>query len=359
MVIASGCLLAGWIRHDLATRKKSESRPTVKLVRAAYSEQQRQEPKTQAQANPHGPRPRIYNSSADPKVDVEKASARAKKENKHVLLMFGFESCGWCHKLHELFASNPQINKTLANEYVLVMIDIRSPAAEPLLERCKAGLNDDERKRPFGYPFLAVLDAEGKLKKAQPTDVLEEGDHHDPQKVLEFLSHFKPAPQDGKAVLEEALSRSSSADKRVFLIFGAPWCGWCHRLEDWLAEPEVAAIMDHDFVVTKIDIDRMMGGKDVMMQFRKSESGGIPWYVILDPQGKSLATADGPEGNIGYPFKPKEIDHFLTTVKGTCRKIDAQQIEKLQQSLTLAAQRIAKRRGVEKKFDPNRDSVSR
>ena len=30
---------------------------------------------------------------------------------------------------------------------------------------------------------------------------------------------------------------------RVFLHFGAPWCGWCHRLENWMAKPEVAAIL--------------------------------------------------------------------------------------------------------------------
>jgi thioredoxin-related protein len=347
LVIASGFLLAGWTRHDLATRKKSESRPNLNLVKAAYSEQQGQALRAQAQSQPQRsqPRPHIYDADADPKVEVEKASERAKKDNKRILLMFGFETCGWCHKLHELFASNSEITKTLANEYTLVMIDIHARNSEPLLELCKAGLSPDERKRPFGYPFLAVLDADGKLKKAQPTDVLEEGDHHDPQKVLDFLTRFKPDLQDAKAVLEEALSRSSSADKRLFLFFGAPWCGWCHRLEDWLAEPEVAAILDHDYVVTKIDIDRMNDGKRVMMQFRKSDSGGIPWYTILDSKRNSLATADGRGGNIGYPYRPEEIDHFLATVKSTSRKIDGEQIEKLHQSLAEAAERIAKKTG--------------
>jgi thioredoxin-related protein len=256
--------------------------------------------------------------------------------------MFGYDSCGWCQKLHDLFASNAEIRKTLSNEYLVVMVDIGSRNANSLLETCKAALTPEERKKGVGYPFLAVFDANAKVVKAQPTDVLEEGDHHDPKRVEEFLTHFAAPHPDAKIVFEEALSRAASGNKRVFLIFGAPWCGWCHRLEDWLAQPEVAAILDGEFVVTKIDIDRMNGGKDVMKQFRSTESGGIPWYTILDPKGKSLATADGPDGNIGYPLKPKEIEQFLALVKSQSRHLNASQIEHLQHSLAAAAGRIEK-----------------
>ncbi len=308
---------------------------------------QGQDQPTQAQPKPHGrqPRPNVYDKAANPKVQVEKAIAQAKRDNKQILLMFGGDWCGWCHKLHDLFASNPEIKKTLADEYVLVMIENSHQYTETVLAPCKAALSPDELKKGFGYPFLAVLDSTGKIIKAQPTDVLEEGDHHDPKKVLDFLTNYKAAPQDAKAVLEEALSRAASADKRVFLHFGAPWCGWCHRLDEWLAQPDISEIVDREFVVTKIDIDRMKGGNDVMMQFRSNESGGIPWYTMLDSKGKSLATADGPDGNIGYPAKPAEIDHFLATVKSTSRKIDGEQIEKLHRSLTEAAERIAKQTG--------------
>jgi thioredoxin-related protein len=296
------------------------------------------------QAKPQGRRPHVnvYDKSADPKIQVEKAIAQAKREHKQILLMFGGDWCGWCHKLHDLFDGNAEIKQTLANEYVLVMIENSARNTDAVLEPCKAALSPEESKRGFGYPFLAVLDASGKLVKAQPTDVLEEGDHHDPKKVLDFLNRYKPAPEDAKVVLEESLSRAAAADKRVFLHFGAPWCGWCHKLDEWLAQPEIAAILDRDLIIAQIDIDRMKAGKDVMMKYRASDSGGIPWYAILDSKGKSLATADGPNGNIGYPFKPNEIDHFLSTIKTTSRKIDAEQLEKLHRSLADAAERIDK-----------------
>ena len=64
--------------------------------------------------------------------------------------------------------------------------------------------------------------------------------------------------------------------------------------------------------------------------------------MILDAKGKALATADGPKGNIGYPYQPEEIDHFLATVKGQTHRIDGGQIDQLRKSLEENAGRIKK-----------------
>ena len=45
----------------------------------------------------------IYDKTADTQVQVEKAMERAKHDDKRILVMFGGDWCGWCHKLHELF----------------------------------------------------------------------------------------------------------------------------------------------------------------------------------------------------------------------------------------------------------------
>ena len=290
-------------------------------------------------------RPSIYDKTADATARLAKAVERARHDNKRILLMFGGDWCGWCHKLHNLFRTNTEIARTLYNEYVLITIDLESPNAEPLLKRCKDALSQEELQRGVGYPFLAVLDADGKVVTAQRTDPLEEGDHHDARKVADFLNKWKVPPADAKRVLAEALSRASSDDKRVLLTFGAPWCGWCHELHNWLAQPEIAAILDRDFIVAQVDIDRMASGKEVMRTYRADPSGGIPWYVMLDSRGKALATADGPKGNIGYPYKPEEIDHFLATVKGQAHRIDAGQLDRLRKSLEESAERIKKRSG--------------
>ncbi|MGP0067972.1 MAG: thioredoxin family protein [Isosphaeraceae bacterium] len=298
--------------------------------------------KAKTPAKPASPAKRasIYDKTADARTQIAKATARAKEDNQRVLLMFGGDWCGWCHKLHGLFTSNRQIAQTLFNEYVFVTVDTEAPNAKELLERCKAALSEDESKRPFGYPFLAVLDAEGKVVKAQQTDVLEEGDHHNPARVQEFLDGWKVPPKDAKLVLEEALSRAASDDKRVLLTFGAPWCGWCHKLHDWLAQPEVAAILDRDFVIAQVDVDRMIGGKDIQKQYQPATSAGIPWFAILDTKGKPLSTSDAPTGNIGYPAQPQEIKDFLSMIKSQGRRIDEGQLDQLRKSLEEAAERI-------------------
>jgi thioredoxin-related protein len=282
----------------------------------------------------------IYDKAADADVQVARAVELAKKDDKRILLMFGGDWCGWCHKLHDLFKTNREVAQLLYNEYVLVTIDTESPNAAPLLATCKDALSKDEPQKGFGYPFLAVLDADGKVVRAQQTDVLEEGDHHDPKKVAEFLTRWKVPAKDAKHVLDEALARGSSDDKRVLLTFGAPWCGWCHHLHNWMAQPEIAAILDRDFVIAQVDVDRMTGGKEIQKRYQPATSGGIPWFAILDAQGKSLVTSDGPKGNIGYPAAPEEIDHFLAMVKGQGRRIDAHQLDQLRKSLEENAERI-------------------
>jgi thiol:disulfide interchange protein len=128
-------------------------------------------------------RPAIYDESADGKKQIADALAIARRENKRVLLQFGANWCGWCHKLHELFQTDPQIAARLKAAYVVVLIDINK------------GHNDDTDKRygnptRFGLPVLVVLDSSGKALTTQDTGKLEEGDHHDPKKVLAFLNQW-------------------------------------------------------------------------------------------------------------------------------------------------------------------------
>jgi thioredoxin-related protein len=287
----------------------------------------------------------IYDKAADARAQVAKAVERARHDDKRILLMFGGDWCGWCHKLHELFNTNREVAQTLRNEYELVTVDLEAPNGAELLKRCKEALSKDELQKGVGYPFLAVLDADGKVVTAQRTDPLEEGDHHDPKKVAEFLNKWKVTPKDAKVVLEEAMSRASSDDKRVLLTFGAPWCGWCHKLHDWMAQPEIAAILDRDFIIAQIDVDRMTGGKKIQERYQPKSSAGIPWFAILDAKGKPLSTSDGPEGNIGYPFQPKEIGHFLAIIKGQAQRIDGGQLDQLRKSLEENAERIKKQLG--------------
>jgi thioredoxin-related protein len=281
-------------------------------------------------------KPALYDPKADARAQVEAAVARARRDHSRVLVMFGFEGCSWCHKLHRLFEQDQEISKGIRDEYVLVLVDINAPHAGELLGEVKGALAAEDLREAVGFPFLAVLDSDGKVVTAQPTGPLEKGKGHDPALVKKFLDGWVAPRADARAVLDAALAQAAKDDMRVFLHFGAPWCGWCHRLDDFLAREDTVDVLGPDFVDAKIDVDRMDHGKDVMAEYRKGEDGSIPWFVILDGKGKALATSDGPEGNIGYPAQPDGIEHFLAMLKQTARKMGPGQLDRIEAALRRA-----------------------
>ena len=76
-------------------------------------------------------RPPIYDTKADGAKQIAEALALAKRENKNVLLQFGANWCGWCHKLHALFKSDKAIAEFLNANYVLVLVDVDKVDGKP------------------------------------------------------------------------------------------------------------------------------------------------------------------------------------------------------------------------------------
>ncbi|MEM7205601.1 MAG: hypothetical protein AAF628_35425 [Planctomycetota bacterium] len=73
-----------------------------------------------------------------------------------------------------------------------------------------------------------------------------------------------------------------------------------------------------DYVVVMLDVERMTDGAALAEELRQGD-GGIPWLVILDGDGKAKVTSDGPDGNVGCPAQPAEIDYFMTMLDTTRR----------------------------------------
>ena len=107
-------------------------------------------------------------------------------------------------------------------------------------------------------------------------------------------------------------------DKQVFFRVGRPTCGWCVRMDQFLAQPHVKSRLEKDFVILKIDTQRMTHGQEVVRQVRHKNSGGIPWFAFLGPDGKVLQTSDNAQGNnIGFPVRPDtEIPIFRKMLMG-------------------------------------------
>ncbi len=90
----------------------------------------------------------------------------------------------------------------------------------------------------------------------------------------------------------------------------------------------------------------MTNGKEVEKRFRAAAQGGIPWFAFLDARGEVLATSDGPQGNVGCPVEPPEIEHFVGMLKKAGSRISPDRLETLERALREFAARIkAARRG--------------
>src|SRR6187549_3401054 len=73
---------------------------------------------------PKDAKPSLYDESADGSKQIADALIVARNEHKHVLLQFGANWCGWCHKLHKLFESDKEIAAKLKAGYIVVLIDV-------------------------------------------------------------------------------------------------------------------------------------------------------------------------------------------------------------------------------------------
>lgn len=110
---------------------------------------------------------------------------------------------------------------------------------------------------------------------------------------------------------------------------------------------------ESDYVVVKIDIQNMAHGEDVAGRIRKITEGGIPWMVILKANGDELITSDGPMGNIGYPFQPAEIEHFMSMLKATSKRTTAEQMAAIVEAFNENARRIQeKQKQRQRKSEP-------
>lgn len=142
-------------------------------------------------AEPEYPKqgPDIYNPQADGFALIAAALEQAKAAHKNVLLDFGANWCPWCHKLHHTFTTNSAVAGEIFHDYVVVMIDVNMRHGIKRNSEVNENYGNPIHE---GLPVLVVLDAGGQQLFTQETGALEDGDHHDPAKVLAFLKRWSP-----------------------------------------------------------------------------------------------------------------------------------------------------------------------
>lgn len=114
-----------------------------------------------------------------------------------------------------------------------------------------------------------------------------------PKKVA-TLPHPYNEQADPTRDIAAALKQAKADDKLVLLDFGANWCPDCLVLAKHFENAQVKPFLDEHFVVVKIDVGQWDKNLDVAEKYGNPIKQGIPAVVVLDADGRQLAsTADG------------------------------------------------------------------
>lgn len=135
------------------------------------------------------------------------------------------------------------------------------------------------------------------------------------------------------AVLKEATAQAAKEMKKVFIIFHASWCGWCHRMDSIMNNADCKQLFADHFVIRHLTVMESKGkehlenpgGKELMERYQ-GKGQGIPFWLIFDSKGKLVAdclmrsggaSLDKPGENTGCPASKEEVAHFVRVLKQT------------------------------------------
>jgi hypothetical protein len=129
--------------------------------------------------------PKLYVPGSDAKAEIKEGLARATREHKRVLLIFGANWCMDCHFLE--FALHHSDAAPIAERaYVIVHVDIGEGELNPDLV-AKYGI-----PAKHGVPALAVLASDGQILYSDTHREFQSARSMDPEDLITFLNKWKP-----------------------------------------------------------------------------------------------------------------------------------------------------------------------
>jgi thiol-disulfide isomerase/thioredoxin len=166
--------------------------------------------------------------------------------------------------------------------------------------------------------------------------------------LLSAASTATPKALKADDILKGAKLKAADQNKSILLIFGASWCEDCHRLDSFLAFPDIAPIFDKYFVVTKLTFGEAVGGhpdwdnpgSDLLISkyggLSASGAVDLPFIAVLDPKAKLLAnsnkTGQGHAAGTGtgFPANAEDVKWFLAMLQKAAPALTEDETHKIQ-----------------------------
>lgn len=150
--------------------------------------------------------------------------------------------------------------------------------------------------------------------------------------LFSVAAKSQDSPPSADEILKEAYQVAVKENKKVFIMFHASWCGWCHKMDYSMNDEACKKFFDDNFVIRHLvvyeSIDKKNlenpGAEELNKKYH-GEGEGIPFWLVFDKEGKLLADSklrengEGPEAgyNTGCPATEKEVDYFISVLQKT------------------------------------------
>jgi uncharacterized protein YyaL (SSP411 family) len=144
-----------------------------------------------------------------------------------------------------------------------------------------------------------------------------------------YLLQHADNPVDWFPWGEEAFAKARAENKPIFLSIGYSTCHWCHVMaHESFESPDVAEVMNREFVNIKVDREERPDVDRVYMTFVQATTGGGGWpmSVWLTPELKPFVggTYFPPEDRYGQPGFTKVLQRIAAAWKQNHEKISEQ-----------------------------------
>jgi thioredoxin-related protein len=149
---------------------------------------------------------------------------------------------------------------------------------------------------------------------------------------IALITVAQTAPLSADILLKNAYGQAGKENKKVFVMFHASWCGWCHKMDASMNDPLCSKFFQDNYVVVHLVVDESKGkenlenpGAKEMRTKYHGDGQGIPYWMVFDKTGTLLADSkmrkegEGPEAgdNTGCPASEKEVNFFIDILKRT------------------------------------------
>ena len=155
-----------------------------------------------------------------------------------------------------------------------------------------------------------------------------------------YVSNAQTAPESTDNILAATYKQAFKENKNVIVMFHASWCGWCHRMDAAMNDESCKKFFTDNYVIVHLTVEESEKNKsqenpgaEILKAKYHGEKAGLPFWLILDKQGKLLGDSyirakgtslDVPGDNIGCPAEESEVAAFVELLKKSSSLSDVQ-----------------------------------